>query len=304
MPIASAFADVDFVCNVCGQRGLFRRPHFENPELPSCLNCGSNARFRWLIHRLAIELFGRSMPLPAFPCDRSIKGIGLSDPQCIASVLAERFTYSNTSLVAEPRLDITCDTSPIGPLDFLIASEVFEHVEPPVTRAFENAGRLLKPSGILLLTVPWVWDGDPGTAIPELHDWRLETEQDGYVIANLRADGEVERFRNMAFDGLPGPSLGHTREHFPHLKDWRVSGNCLRNTRADGAKETFHNLVFHEGTGIALEMRLFTKGGIEDNLRAAGFRQIEFEFRDRADYGIIFGYPWSRPIAAHKRLTS
>ena len=204
-----------------------------------------------------------------------------------------------------PRLDIRSDPSPLGELDFLIASEVFEHVEPPVAQAFANAARLLKPSGVLLLTVPWVWDGDPSTAIPELYDWRLVREENCYVIINRRPEGQVERFGDMAFDGSPGPSFGHTREHFSALYDWRLSDTCgvprLLNTRPDGAVETLYNLVFHEGPGLALEMRLFTKGGIEDNLRAAGFHEIEFEMRDYAEFGIIFGYPWSRPITARKQ---
>ena len=298
MPTFSGFADREFACNVCGQQGVFRQPHYENPELASCARCGSNVRFRWLIHRLSLELFGRSIPLPEFPVDLSIRGIGLSDPECIASVLARRFTYLNTSLTAEPRLDITYDASPIGPLDFLVASEVFEHVAPPVIRAFENARRLLKPSAVLLLTAPWVWEGDPRTAIPELHDWRLESEPDGYSIVDRRPDGEVKRYRDMAFDGEPGPSLGRTREHFPHLHEWRISGDCLLNTRADGTEEAFHSLVYHGGPGMTLEMRLFTKGGIDESLRAAGFREISFEFQDCPAWGIIFGYPWSRPVFA------
>lgn len=266
--------------------------------------CRSNVRFRWLVHRLSLELFGYSIPLPEFPFVKSIKGIGLTDPRLIAGVLAERFTYRNTYLNSEPKLDIRCDPSPIGELDFLIASEVFEHVEPPVELAFANAARLLKNSGVLLLTVPWVWDGDPHTAIPALYDWRLGRENDRYVIINRRPTGEVEQFWDMAFDGSRGPSLGCTREHFPQLHNSRladVDGELrLLNTRTDGAVETFCNLVFHEGPGLALEMRLFTKGGIEDNLRAAGFDHVEFEMRDYAEFGIVFGHPWSRPLAARK----
>jgi SAM-dependent methyltransferase len=301
---ASARPDVAFACNVCGQSCVFQQAHYHDPELPSCTKCASNVRLRWLVHRLSLNLFQRSVPLPEFPFRKSIKGIGLTDPQSIGAVLAERFTYANTYLTTEPRLDIRSDPSPFGELDFLNASEVFEHIEPPVAQAFANAARLLKPSGVLLLTVPWVWDGDPATAIPELNDWQLGREENRFVIINRRPDGLVERFENMAFDGSPGPSLGHTREHFPELHDWRLSDTSgewrLQNTGPDGTVETFYNLVFHGGPGLTLEMRLFTKGGIEDNLRAAGFHHIEFEMQDYPRYGIIFGYPWSRPVTALK----
>jgi SAM-dependent methyltransferase len=242
--------------------------------------------------------------LPEFSERKELRGIGLTDPEPIAALLAERFTYRNTFLTTEPRLDIRRDPSPLGELDFLIASEVFEHIEPPVAPAFENAARTLKPAGALLFTVPWVWDGDAATAIPELHDWRLACEDGRYHIVDRRAEGAVECFRDMAFDGGPGPSLGRTREHFPRLRDWRIveTGGETRlvNTLADGSVESYANLAFHGGPGLALEMRLFTRRGIEEHLRAAGFDEIEFESRDHPEYGIFFHYPWSRPVMARK----
>ncbi len=256
------------------------------------------------MQRLSLELFGRSIPLPEFPVDKSIKGVGLTDPESIAAVLADRFTYCNTYLNADPRLDIRCDPPPFGELDFLIASEVFEHIEPPVMPAFHNAARFLKQSGVLLFTAPWVWDGDPDTAIPELFDWTLDRDDGRYVIVNRKPDGGEERFYDMVYDGGPGPSLGRTREHFPNLCDWRLIGTAGRyqlvNTRQDGTVERFSHVVFHDGPGLALEMRLFTKNGIEESLRAAGFNQVEFEFQNSPESGIIFGQPWSRPVVARK----
>jgi SAM-dependent methyltransferase len=293
-----------FTCNLCGQENILKPTHYENPELPSCSGCCSNVRFRWLVHRLSRELFGRSIPLFQFPCDKSIKGIGLTDPGVIAARLVESFTYRNTYYDNDPRLDIRFDPSPFGELDFLIASEVFEHIEPPVGQAFQNTARLLKPSGILLLTVPWVWGGGMNQALPELYDWKLDREEDRWVIVNRNPYGQIERFYDMAFDGGPGPSLGNSREHFPELFDWKLSVQegvwRLLNRRRNGTIETFHNLVFHEGPGLALEMRLFTKEGLEHDLRAAGFNNIEFETEDCAELGIIFPYCWSRPILARR----
>jgi hypothetical protein len=214
-----------FTCNVCGRRSLFQRIHYLNPEMPSCSGCRSNVRLRWLVHRLSVNFFGRSIPLPEFPSEKSIVGIGLTDPELIAAGLSRCFTYCNTYLHVEPRLDVRLDSSPLGNLAFLIASEVFEHIEPPVVEAFRNVARLLDESGILLLTSPWVWDGDPATAIPRLHDWRLDREGDRWSIINQKPDGEVERFDDMSLDGSMGPSLGYTREHFPALCDWRLLSN-------------------------------------------------------------------------------
>lgn len=294
--------DVPFTCNICGAGGVFGGAHYENAEMSSCGACGSNVRFRWLVHRLSVELFGRSLGLKQFPSDKSIRGIGLTDPRCIADVLEHRLTYLNTFLDRDPRLDIRCDPSPLGPLDFVIASEVFEHVEPPVMRAFPNVASLLKPSGFLLLTVPWVWDGSTSEAIPELYDWTLSRDEEGWVVLNRRPDGAEERFRNMAFDGSPGSCLGATREHFPDLCDWKLiqidDRFRLVNRRADGQLETFDHLVFHSGPGLGLEMRLFTKNDLHRSLTKAGFHRVDFEMENFLPAGIIFPDPWSRHVVA------
>jgi hypothetical protein len=295
-----------FVCNACGGRSVFQESHYHDCEVSSCSGCGSNVRFRWLIHRLSLELFGRSIPLTEFPHRKSIKGLGLTDPAMIGNVLARQFSYRNTYLTGEPRFDVRCDDSPLGPLDFLIASEVFEHVEPPVSKAFQNAGRILKDSGVFLFTAPWVFEGERATAIGQLHDWNMQKGPNGQEIVNRKPDGTVERIGNLSPDGRPGNSMGYTREHFPELHDWHLATvddeSRLINRRRDGTTEEFHHLTFHGGPGLALEMRLFTKKGIEDNLRAAGFQYVEFESQDCADWGIFFGRAWDRPVVARKQI--
>ncbi len=294
-----------FTCNVCGHAGNELLPaHYENPETPSCTACGSNVRFRWLADRLGRELFGRRMLLPDFPAAPSIRGLGLTDPSSIARPLAERFTYVNTHYDIEPRLDIRRDDSPIGELDFLIASEVFEHIEPPVSVAFRNAARLLKPGGVLLLTTPWIWDGRDHEILPPLYDWRLDYVDGHCSIVNRRRDGSVEWFRDIRADGGPGYTFGGTREHFPDLQDWRLIEEDgawrLENTRRDGEVEIFHNLSFHGGRGLALEMRIFARGSLEQELRDSGFTSIEFDSTECVEFGIVFPYPWTHPIVARK----
>lgn len=244
-----------FTCNVCGGEGCFDEVSLADPEAPSCHACGSNVRHRWLVHRLSLELFGRSLALPHFPDSKSISGLGLSDPPLLATGFARSLNYLNTFYDSEPLFDIRSDDSPLGELDFLIASEVFEHVTPPVEVAFQNAFRLLKPGGVMLLTTPWVWGGP-------------------------------------------------TREHFPGLHQWAIEGErqqrVLRNVRVDGRTERFTNLVFHGGPGLTLEMRLFSKSGLESSLRGAGFPDVEFEQGTVPSAGIVFPYPWSRPIVVRK----
>lgn len=255
-----------------------------------------------MVHKLSTELFGRSAPLPLIPPDKSIAGLGLTDSFSISSILEQRLSYRNTYLHREPRFDLTCDPSPIGPLDFLIASEVLEHVEPPVIRAFRRAAAILKPSGFLLLTVPWIFDGGPQGELPELYDWKFCWHAGAWTVINRNPNGETEFFPRIAVDGGPGPCLGRTREHFPNLHDWSLEedggATILVNKLPSGEMEEFRNLVFHGGAGLALEMRLFTRNGLVENLREAGFCRIEFESRETAEWGIFFPYPWSRPLVA------
>jgi hypothetical protein len=141
---------LDWQCNICGAlchtplSALWR-------ELPSCPSCQSTVRFRAIVHLLSMELFGKSLILDDFPVDKAIRGAGLSDWEGYADRLAQKLEYTNTFYHQAPKLDITnIDPAQEGTLDFLICTEVFEHVPPPVSTAFANAWRLLKPSGVLI----------------------------------------------------------------------------------------------------------------------------------------------------------
>jgi SAM-dependent methyltransferase len=46
---------------------------------------------------------------------------------------------------------------PDGAFDSLVANEVFEHVFNP-SRFLEETARVLKPNGLVLMTIPFVWD--------------------------------------------------------------------------------------------------------------------------------------------------
>jgi hypothetical protein len=140
-----------FTCNICGAE-ISSCDEFARED-QSC-PCGSTVRFRSIVHLLSLALFGRSISLIEFPTNKSIVGIGMSDWSGYAKSLALKFSYTNTFYSREPKLDIT--HPPAWTCDFLISSEVFEHVEPPVDRAFVGASRLVKPGGHLILSVPFV----------------------------------------------------------------------------------------------------------------------------------------------------
>ena len=79
-----------------------------------------------------------------------------------------------------------------------------------------------------------------------------------------------------------------TREHFPHLHDWRIegegAGRVLVNRRRDGSIERFDNLCFHGGEGLTLEFRFFSRQGLIDSIERGGLRVATI---------------YDRPIEAH-----
>ena len=194
---------IDFLCNICGAscsaKALDR-------EIPSCRKCRSNVRFRWIVHALSMELFGKSLPLKKFPKRKDVRGFGMSDPGEIAYPLSKRLQYTNTFYDAEPRFDIQAPPPGLA-YDFIIASEVFEHVPPPIEKAFHNLSRLLKPDGFVVFTTPWELEGDTIEHYPNLHDWQLVKLESGYLVVNRTASGRIETFEKPEFHRGPGSTL-------------------------------------------------------------------------------------------------
>src|SRR6476661_4452996 len=180
---------VSFLCNICGRNNTIEVLEQENS---SCSGCGSNVRLRSLVYLLSRELFGDGFILPDFPRLPAIKGLGLSDQASYAVPLAEKFDYTNTYYDREPRLDIT-ESHPdrYGTYDFILSSDVFEHIAPPVERAFDEACKLLKPHGILCLSVPFSLQESTAERFPELHEFAVVSLSGSPVLINRTREGAL-----------------------------------------------------------------------------------------------------------------
>jgi len=250
---ASADA-ISFVCNICAHVFTLPRPLLER-EAGLCSGCGSTVRARAMVHHLSLALFGESLPIPRFPSHaRRVSGLGMTDADVYARPLAKRLAYRNTYLHKKPRLDIRRpDAAMIGTCDFVTSSDVLEHVDPPVRDAFVNLRRLLRPGGVLVLTVPFAIEGPTLEHFPDLFDYRIEQHGDDYRLIN--------------------------------------------RTRA-GVEQRFSDLIFHGGPGNTLEMRLFSRPGLEETLTQAGFVDVRFHGEPCLAHGIDWKWPWSVPITA------
>jgi len=198
-----------FVCNICGTRNNSNADPGDR-ELVSCVRCHSSIRLRSVVLALSRALFGLDLTLPEFPVLKSIRGLGLSDSDVYADRLESCFSYTNTFYHREPCLDLLHpDEREFGKYDFVICSEVLEHVPAPVDRAFVTLARLLKPNGFLILTVPYSLDTETLEHYPGVAN-SVFAQIDGRTVLVSRSDsGEYRVFDNLAFHGGAGSTLEH-----------------------------------------------------------------------------------------------
>ncbi len=163
---------------------------------------------RGIIHHLSLGLFGASISLPEFPFSPEVVGLGLSDWEGYAETLKHKLSYTNTFFHREPFLDIMAPSPDrFETCDFLISTEVFEHVPPPVTRAFAGVFKLLKPGGLLVLTVPFTDVPRTVEHFPELCEFKVVELGGDYVLVNRTAAGQFQLHQNLIFHGGPGSTL-------------------------------------------------------------------------------------------------
>jgi SAM-dependent methyltransferase len=253
---------VTFTCNICGS--LCERPATPlEREHEDCPICKSSVRVRALIALLSREIFGTLLTLPEFPALKGIRAIGMSDSADLAQRLAEKFDYTNTFHQQAPAFDVTApDPRDEGRYDFILSSEVMEHVPAPVERAFATLHRMLKPDGLLLLTTPYNIDGHTREHFPELHQYTLASLNGRAVLINRRRDGSIETFDNLTFHHAPAETRG--------------------------------------GHGSALELRVFTEASLRAILCKAGFPDVHFSADSIPEFGVEHAESWSLPIAARK----
>jgi hypothetical protein len=157
---------------------------------------------RGVIRAVSIALTGEDLTIDELPSRPELRGIGLSDWDEYEQRLASRIKYTTTYFDREPRLDITSVPPELwGRHDLVISADVFEHVLPPVSRAFEGAFELLKPGGTLVLSAPFGPDGPTREHYPELHEFTIVELADERVLLNRTVDGRLEAFDDLVFHG-------------------------------------------------------------------------------------------------------
>lgn len=197
-----------FTCNICGAANKTAPADVEDREKATCTQCRSSTRFRSLLLVLSRALFGTDLIAPDFPILKSVRGFGISDSDIYSSVLEKHFTYTNTYFHREPRFDlIRPDEREFGRCDFVICSEVLEHIPDPVSPAIETLVRLLKPAGLLILTVPYTLGNATVEHFPGIHSSGLAEVDGKTVLVSRGDDGSYRVFDRLAFHGGRGQTL-------------------------------------------------------------------------------------------------
>jgi hypothetical protein len=193
-----------FICNICGAKNQVE--HFASE--PATCACGSNVRLRALIHLLSLELFGHSIPACDFPRLKAVRGLGMTDKDCYALILADKFDYTNTHYDREPRLDFReAHPDRAGAYDFILSADVLEHIAPPLETALAEIHNLLKPCGFLGATVYCHPSDHHREHFPELHEYRTVPLAGREVLINRRRDGTLEIRDDLVLHGGTGELL-------------------------------------------------------------------------------------------------
>lgn len=197
---------IRFRCNICGNNIY----SIGNPDRESltCPMCGSVSRFRVVIHALSSELFNESYILPDFPTRPDIRGIGISDWEGYAILLSKKLGYINTYYHQEPQLDITnVPEEQKRKYDFVICSDVFEHIVPPVSKGFQGCNDLLKVGGIMIFSVPYGFAEETLEYYPNLHNYKMIEIGGGKYLQNIDVNGKIKIYPNPMFHGGDGATL-------------------------------------------------------------------------------------------------
>lgn len=197
---------IRFTCNICGSTSENETNRFHR-ELPDCHYCGSTPRFRGLALALCESLFGRPVLLIDAINAKNLHGLGMSDWPVLVALLDEKFSHTNTFFHTEPRYDVMKDEPSIyRNLDYVICSEVFEHVLAPLERGFKNLRRMLRPGGSLIFSTPYTSAPETLEHFPGMRKFTLQ-EVEGVWELRAKIGWRTRVYRGLIFHGGPGTVL-------------------------------------------------------------------------------------------------
>jgi SAM-dependent methyltransferase len=190
------------------------------------------------------------------PANKSIYGIGMSDSEIYARLLSKAYTYENTFYHQEPMFDATSQQLGVRKerYNFVISSDVYEHIPLPVDIAFQNLYGLLAPGGICIFSVPFDDSGSTTEHFPSLHQWKISKEAGKWILTNMLEDGSIQTFDNLCFHGGAGATLEMRRfAKTDLLEKFRSAG--FQDIRIHNDEFPEHGIVFQTKNSYVISAR-------------------------------------------------
>ena len=164
-----------FTCIVCGR---ISRSGLPGRESMQCHRCGATWRARAMVLGVLQSLGYSNTALKDAREDWSIRGLGTSDDIKIAKQLVNKFDYVNTYYHKGPKLDLT-DVDPQWreSAQFVICSDVLEHVPPPTHSALEGLFSVVASGGAAIISIPYTTADATIEFYPELERYEVQGNQ-------------------------------------------------------------------------------------------------------------------------------
>jgi SAM-dependent methyltransferase len=199
--------ELSFICPITGDY-VQKTYRFEEINREGVCHLDLNSRSRSIVILLLNKLLEEISPLKTVKM-KHLKCIGMSDNPILANYFANSFDYQNTFFDVDPKFDIYEPEGHIGKYDFVISSDVFEHISPypGLDIAFKNLYNILKPNGFVVFSVPFIYTDCSVEHFPNLFDYKIVTEGNKIIMHNKTIDGKNEKFENLIFHGGPGVTL-------------------------------------------------------------------------------------------------
>ena len=264
-----------FICNICGVTN--KNVSFDllsGRETPSCSSCGSTLRERALIVALTRAMGWGHEVLPDIELNKKIHGLGMSeDINGFTKLLFDKFTHTLTYYDREPKLDLSSNNmKTYGEIDYVMCTEVMEHVPPPIDIAFRNLRKLLGKNGVCIYSVPYSLEEETVEHFPNLFDWKFERLDGKKRLFNTTVDGEIETFDDLCFHS--GPEIFDDKG------------------------------IPVEGSGESLEMRVFCEKALRQHIADAGLEISDIINMDIPEFGIMHGnVNWSQVMVLRQKQT-
>ena len=194
-----------FFCSAC-LRPSFAPKDSIGRESFNCRWCKATSRERAMLLQIHYQYFLKKTRKPF----HRVSILGVSDGDLIAGVLKKIYwkKYANYHFHLEPKLDITNVPFNLNETaDIVSCSEVLEHVQPPINRAFRGLYSLLKKNGVLILSVPH--NDKFGVHIehfPVMTSSELIISEKP-ILTGYDLNGNFQEFRELVFHGGIGSTL-------------------------------------------------------------------------------------------------